>query len=119
MGVYFDTTGWIFWRPTATRLQDIAGISVFADVITVSCSHKDKWVPRAVHSGAREQGYPTSVPAPEAPGPQGAQPGVMLGVPQFVKVDWVGAGSWILELVKDILCPSLTYYPISITVLVC
>ena len=91
--MHLDTTGTIILWSAAAGLQHITADSVFANVIAVSCSHKDKWVPRAVHSWAREECHPTPVPSPEAPGPQGTQPRMVLGVPKFVKVDRVGAGS--------------------------
>ena len=90
---YFDTTGTIFRRSAAASLEYIPTDSVLADVVTVSGADQDKWVPRAVHSWAREECHPTPVPSPEAPGPQGTQPRMVLGVPKFVKVDRVGAGS--------------------------
>ena len=91
--MHLDTTGTIILWSAAACLQHITADSVFADVVAVSCADQDKWVPRAVHSGAREECHPTPVSASEAPGPQGAQPGMVLGVPKFVKVDRVGAGS--------------------------
>ena len=90
--LYFDTTGRIFRRSAATGLEYIATDPVLADVVTVSCPDQDEWVPRAVHSWAREQGHPAPVSASEPPGPQGAQPGVVLGV--FLNIGyWENTGS--------------------------
>ena len=78
--LYFNATGTIFRRSAAAGLKYIATDPILADVVTVSSPHKDEWIARAVHSGARQQGHPTPVSASEPPGPQGAQPGVVLGV---------------------------------------
>ena len=76
---HFDTTGIVFRRSAAAGLEYIASHPILADVVTVSSADQDKRVPRAVHSGAREECHPTSVAAPEPPGSQGAQPRVVLG----------------------------------------
>ena len=78
--MHLVTRGWIISWSAATGLQDISTDPVLANIVAMSSSHQHKRISRAIYSGAREQGHPTSVSASEPPGPKRAEPGVVLRV---------------------------------------
>ena len=63
-------------RPTAASLQGVSSQSVLADIIAVGRPHQHEGVGGTLQRGAGQQGHPAPVATSEAPGPQGAEPGV-------------------------------------------
>ena len=82
-------------RPTAASLQGVSSQSVLADIIAVGRPHQHEGVGGTLQRGAGQQGHPAPVATSEAPGPQGAEPGVEGGggTGRVVRITQIDGGS--------------------------